>query len=163
LEYKQDPRDGGYKLLDVNARTWGYHTLGPAAGVDFTHLLYRDQLGLPVQQVTARPGVRWDPAADRRAERGPRHPGRDTRVGPYLRSLRGISTEAVFSPRDPLPGLYELALCRTSPPRGACDAVEFGGDRPCLSPHNPTRSSTTSGFPTKPSQASGPWLKPVAA
>ena len=25
LEYKLDPRDSKYKLLDVNARTWGYH------------------------------------------------------------------------------------------------------------------------------------------
>jgi predicted ATP-grasp superfamily ATP-dependent carboligase len=28
----------------------------------------------------------------------------------YLRSLRGVDTEAVFSLRDPLPGLYEIAL-----------------------------------------------------
>src|SRR6185312_12978622 len=28
LEFKLDPRDGKYKLLDVNARTWGYHSLG---------------------------------------------------------------------------------------------------------------------------------------
>ena len=45
LEYKHDPRDGAYKLLDVNARTWGYHTLGTAAGVDFPYLLFRDQVG----------------------------------------------------------------------------------------------------------------------
>ena len=32
------------------------------------------------------------------------------RPGPYLRSLRGVHTEAVFSWRDPMPGLYELAL-----------------------------------------------------
>jgi hypothetical protein len=31
-------------------------------------------------------------------------------VRPYLRSLRGTDTEAVFSARDPLPGLYEVAL-----------------------------------------------------
>ena len=36
VEYKLDPRDGQYKLLDVNARTWGYHSLGVRAGVDFT-------------------------------------------------------------------------------------------------------------------------------
>ena len=35
LEYKLDPRDGQFKLLDVNGRTWGYHTLGPGAGVSF--------------------------------------------------------------------------------------------------------------------------------
>jgi D-aspartate ligase len=110
LEYKQDPRDGSYKLLDVNPRTWGYHTLGPAAGVDFTYLLYRDQLGLPVRPVTARPGVRWirmltdlpNAVVDIRAG--------DAHVADYLRSLRGLDAEAVFSRSDPLPGLYELAL-----------------------------------------------------
>jgi D-aspartate ligase len=110
LEYKQDPRDGSYRLLDVNARTWGYHSLGPAAGVDFPYLLFRDQLGLPVETVHARPGVRWirlatdlpNAVRDVRAGRA--------RIGDYTRSLRGIDEEAVFSIRDPLPGLLEVAL-----------------------------------------------------
>jgi len=32
------------------------------------------------------------------------------RPGEYLRSLRGVHAEAVFSVRDPLPGLYETVL-----------------------------------------------------
>jgi D-aspartate ligase len=110
LEYKHDARDGEWKLLDVNARTWGYHTIGPAAGVDFPYLLYRDQLDLPVPPVHARPGVRWIrivtdlPNAMRDVAAG------DVKAGDYVRTLRGIDTEAVFSWRDPLPGLYELAL-----------------------------------------------------
>jgi D-aspartate ligase len=48
VEFKQDPRDGKYKLLDVNARAWGFHALGQVAGVDFPYLLYADQLGYPV-------------------------------------------------------------------------------------------------------------------
>src|SRR5215207_2414707 len=32
LEFKRDPRDGSFKLLDFNARTWGYHSIGPVAG-----------------------------------------------------------------------------------------------------------------------------------
>jgi D-aspartate ligase len=110
LEYKQDPRDGAYKLLDVNLRTWGYHTLGGAAGVDFPYLLYRDQLGLPVAATTARTGVRWirlttdlpNAARDMRAGR--------VKVGEYLKSLRGVDVEAVFSARDPLPWVYEFLL-----------------------------------------------------
>lgn len=110
LEYKQDPRDGRCKLLDVNARTWGYHTLGRAAGVDFPYLLFLDQLGRPVSGSSARIGVRWirlmtdvpNAARDMRAGRA--------RPGEYLRSLRGLDEEAVFSLRDPLPGLYEFAL-----------------------------------------------------
>ncbi len=34
----------------------------------------------------------------------------DLRAGEYLRSLRGVDAEAVWSPRDPLPFLYELGL-----------------------------------------------------
>jgi D-aspartate ligase len=110
LEYKHDPRDGQYKLLDVNARTWGYHTLGGSAGVDFPYLLYRDQLGQPVPSAHARPGVRWVrlatdvPNAVRDLRAGQLAPGG------YLRSLLHANTEAVFSLRDPLPGLYEIAL-----------------------------------------------------
>ncbi|MFD7158622.1 ATP-grasp domain-containing protein [Kribbella sp. NPDC059898] len=110
LEYKQDPADGQFKLLDVNARTWGYHTLGYSAGVDFPYLVYRDQLGLPVEPVQARAGVRWirlatdlpNAAKDLRARR--------LRLGEYLKTLRGIDAEAVFSLRDPMPALYEIAM-----------------------------------------------------
>ena len=59
LEYKLDPRDSQYKLLDVNARTWGYHSLGAEAGVDFSYMLYADQVGLPVPVCKGRPGVGW--------------------------------------------------------------------------------------------------------
>jgi D-aspartate ligase len=110
LEYKRDPRDDQYKLLDVNARTWGYHSLGQSAGVDFPYLLFRDQVGAPVEEAHARPGVRWIrlatdlPNAVRDIQAGTLRPG------DYLRSLRGVDTEAVFSFGDPLPSCYEIAL-----------------------------------------------------
>ena len=110
LEYKLDPRDGSFKLLDFNARTCGYHSLGPAAGVDFPYLLFRHSIGLPVERQRARPGTRWVrlltdvPTAAGEIVRG------RVSARAYLRSLRGVRTEAVFSRRDPLPGLAELAL-----------------------------------------------------
>ncbi len=110
VEYKRDPRDGIHKLLDVNARTWGYHSLGAAAGVDFAHLLFCDQVGQPAAPGRTAPGVRWVrlatdiPNAVRDVHRG------SLGVREYVSSLRGIDAEAVFSRRDPLPGLYELAL-----------------------------------------------------
>jgi D-aspartate ligase len=110
LEYKRDPRDGVCKLLDVNPRTWGYHSVGGPAGVDFPYLLFRDQIGAPVKEAYARPGVRWI-----RLSTDVPNALRDIRAGrlrprEYLRSLRGVRTEAVFSIDDPLPGLYEIAL-----------------------------------------------------
>jgi D-aspartate ligase len=110
LEYKLDPRDSEYKLLDVNARTWGYHSLGPKAGVDFTYMLYADQLGLPVPTCKAQPGVCWVrmttdmPAAVMAMLAGD--------VGPkeYLKSLKVCNVEAVFSGDDPLPGMAEVLM-----------------------------------------------------
>jgi predicted ATP-grasp superfamily ATP-dependent carboligase len=110
LEYKLDPRDSQYKLLDVNARTWGYHSLGAKAGVDFSYMLYSDQVGLPVSICKGRPGVAWVrtttdlPAAMMGMLSG------ETDLRGYLRSLRDCNVEAVFSASDPLPGLAEVAL-----------------------------------------------------
>jgi predicted ATP-grasp superfamily ATP-dependent carboligase len=110
LEYKRDPRDGSFKLLDFNARTWGYHTLAPAAGVDFPYLLYRHALGLPVEPQRAAPGIRWVrlltdlPTGYVQIRAG------DFSLREYLRTLRSAHVEAVFSRKDPLPGLAELAL-----------------------------------------------------
>ena len=38
VEFIQDPRDGKYKLIEVNPRVWGWHTLAIAAGVDLPYL-----------------------------------------------------------------------------------------------------------------------------
>jgi predicted ATP-grasp superfamily ATP-dependent carboligase len=109
LEYKLDCRDGRYKLLDVNPRTWGYHSLGQDAGVDFPHLLFADQLDRPVDSCRARVGRRWIrlvtdlPTGLAEIRSG------DLDWRAYLRSL-SFDTEAVFSREDPLPGLIEVAL-----------------------------------------------------
>jgi len=110
LEYKLDPRDGRYKLLDVNARTWGYHSLGSGAGVDFPYLLFADQLGETLEPCRGRAGVNWvrlitdAPAAALEILRGRQD------LWAYLRSLQRAGVESVFSPEDPLPAMVELGL-----------------------------------------------------
>ena len=110
LEYKFDSRDEQYKLLDVNGRTWGYHTLGSGAGVDFPYLLFADQMGDSVEPRRGRAGVSWIrlvtdlPTGILEALAG-RLDWRD-----YLRSLKNFHVEAVFNREDPLPGLMELLL-----------------------------------------------------
>jgi D-aspartate ligase len=110
VEYKLDPRDARYKLLDVNARTWGYHSLGVSAGVDFSYMLYADQLGMPVTPCRGKPGVGWVrtttdiPAALCALAAG------DVDFRSYLSSIRNCSGDAVYSLEDPLPGLAEVLL-----------------------------------------------------
>jgi predicted ATP-grasp superfamily ATP-dependent carboligase len=110
LEYKLDPNDGRYKLLDVNARTWGYHSIGARAGVDFPALLFADQLGRPVERRRARPGVRWVRFATDVPTAAVMLWQRRLGWRSYVRSLRGFDVEGSFSKDDPVPGLVELAL-----------------------------------------------------
>jgi D-aspartate ligase len=110
IEFKKDPRDERYKLLDVNARTWGFHTLGFPAGVDFPYLLYADQLNLPMSKTRGSPGMGWlrlvtdIPCAISEIFRG------HLSVGSYFSSLRKTQIESVFSWEDPLPSLAEFCL-----------------------------------------------------
>ena len=110
LEYKLDLRDGHYKLLDVNARTWGYHSLGPRAGVDFSHMLYADQLGLSVARCKGQPGVGWMRTTTDLPAAFMALLARDLDVKSYLQSVKNCNVEAVFSHKDPLPGLAEVLL-----------------------------------------------------
>jgi D-aspartate ligase len=110
LEYKLDPRDGKFKLLDVNARTWGYHTLGACAGVDFSYMLFADQMGLEVKPAKAQPGVAWMRTTTDIPTVFLEYLAGSFSIRGYLRSLRMCRTEAVFSLADPLPGVVELLL-----------------------------------------------------
>jgi len=125
LEYKLDRRDGRYKLLDVNARTWGYHSLGVSAGVDFSYMLFADQLGTPVTECKGKPGLAWMrtttdlPAAMVAVFHG------DTSLKEYLRSLRNCNAEAVFSASDPCPALPKWRSSPTWQSRGVSNASEY--------------------------------------
>lgn len=110
LEFKQDPRDSNFKLLDVNARTWGFHSLGGPAGVDFPYLLYADQVGERVEGSRAKTGVGWLrmitdlPTAASDIWAG------ELDLRSYWRSLRSTRVESVFCAQDPLPSFGEVMM-----------------------------------------------------
>lgn len=47
VEFKHDPRDGAYKLIEVNPRLFQWHGLATACGVDLPRTAYLDLLGEP--------------------------------------------------------------------------------------------------------------------
>jgi len=110
LEYKLDPRDSRYKLLDVNARTWGYHSLGAKAGVDFSYMLYADQLGLRVPLCRGRSGVAWIRMTTDLAAAAISILGGATDLKSYLRSVKNCNVDGVFSLDDLAPGVAECLL-----------------------------------------------------
>jgi D-aspartate ligase len=110
VEFKQDPRDGEFKLLDVNARTWGFHSIGAPAGVDFTYLLYADQVGEPLQRCRARAGVGWLRAVTDVPTAASDLWSGELDLHSYWKSLKNTRTESVFCGRDPLPSVAEVLL-----------------------------------------------------
>jgi D-aspartate ligase len=110
VEFKFDPRDGKYKILDVNPRTWGWHTLGKAAGMDFAYLLWRQAVGLPVAHIeTYRRAVWIREITDFVAIAKSRN--RTADVKRLLKALTsGKLTSATFSLVDPIPFFAEFAL-----------------------------------------------------
>ncbi len=110
IEFKRDSRDGKYKLLDVNARAWGFHSIGSACGIDFPYLLYADQLELSSEPSHAEAGIGWlrlltdIPTAISDLVYG------SLSLKAYMQSLRATRVESVFKLEDPIPSLAELML-----------------------------------------------------
>lgn len=94
VEFKQDQRDGRYKLMEINPRLWQWHGLAAACGVDLVDLAYRDLLGEPVEPKRGTGArLRWAITLA---------PGESPAVArpPYV--------DAVFARDDPRPGLVHV-------------------------------------------------------
>jgi D-aspartate ligase len=132
LGWRHDPRDGRYKLLDVNPRIGGTFRLFVATnGMDVARALYLDLTGQPVPPSAARDGRRWlvepnDLKASllywREASLTPRQ---------WLGSLRGVEELAWFAGDDPLPF---LAMCGAATTMTAGKATRRALDRTARRP-----------------------------
>lgn len=104
IEFKQDPRDNIYKLVEVNARFGIWDGLSTKVGVDLPWAAYQDAIGQPVEPRHTYPeGVIWvDYYRDLRAFLTYRRLGKMT-FGEWMRSLRGEKMVGTFTWDDPLP------------------------------------------------------------
>jgi predicted ATP-grasp superfamily ATP-dependent carboligase len=95
VEFKRDPRDGRYKLMEINPRLWQWHGLAAACGVDLPRIAYADLLGEELPDATMNGGgKRWAitlMSGERPAFQRP----------PYV--------DAVWALDDPKPALVHLA------------------------------------------------------
>jgi len=108
VEFMLDERDDTFKLIDINPRTWAWHTLGAKTGVNFSALLFRDMHHDPVQLDTFETGVIWIREVSDVATAISEIAKHRLQVVDYLGTLRGKKVLAVFSSRDPLPFMAEL-------------------------------------------------------
>jgi len=95
VEFKRDPRDGTYKLMEVNPRLFQWHGLAAACGVDLPLIAYRDLTGERVKPVTANGSrKRWAITLLPGESPAPQRP-------PYV--------DAVFARDDLKPALVQVA------------------------------------------------------
>lgn len=110
IEFKRDPRDGRPKLLDINPRVWGWHSLGARAGVDFVHLQWRLLHGDPPPLSRARLGVAWARASTDVPTCARELIGGRLSPAAWMRSFRRPVERAMFAGDDPLPGFLDVPL-----------------------------------------------------
>ena len=125
VEFKRDPRDGRFCLMEINARHWKWHGLAARCGVNLSFAAYRDAIGDPYIALRQRDGVKWIVAnkdvplalleiAQRRRS-----------ASEYARSLRGTRIDGLHALDDPLPGLLNAAAVvkqvATRAPRARAD------------------------------------------
>jgi predicted ATP-grasp superfamily ATP-dependent carboligase len=95
VEMIRDPRDGTYKLIEVNPRLWQWHGLAAACGVDLPWIAYRDLVGDPLPPVLSHPsGKRW---------------AITLMAGASHAAQRGRYVDAVFARDDPKPAAVHFA------------------------------------------------------
>ena len=112
VEFKRDPRDGAYKLMEVNARHWLWHSLATACGVNLSLVAYKDSIGEPFEAPRQVEGRKWMLATKDLPDTLRETLRRESSPLAWARSLRGTTTDGVYSLRDPLPGVkasYRLA------------------------------------------------------
>lgn len=109
MDFKFDERDREYKILDVNARAWGWIALCARAGVDFPYLMWQLAQGENISPACSEAGIRWvrtpyDFIAALQAIRNGELTFRE-----YFASLQNVEHE-IYTLDDPLPAIAEIPL-----------------------------------------------------
>ena len=104
VEFKRDPRDGRYRLMEVNARHWMWHSLATACGVNLSLTAYRDAIGDPYVARRQNDGLKWVVSLTDARDAFSRWRKGDEKLLPWLKSYRGVTVDGLFSLKDPMPG-----------------------------------------------------------
>jgi D-aspartate ligase len=108
-ELKRDPRNGGFSLIEINARSWWQNLLPTRSGINLIELRYRDAAGLagrtPLPPSEYESGVKWihlynDVSAARNEGLG---------WIAWIRSLMGRKVFAFHALDDPLPQMRMIS------------------------------------------------------
>jgi len=110
VEFLYDERDSTFKMLEVNPRIWGWHTIANAVELPLGYYLFMDQIGTQLEKYGYETNKQWirlltdTPIAIQSIMNG------KISLQEYIRSIKGKKEYAVFSLDDPLPFFAELCM-----------------------------------------------------
>ena len=111
VEFKKDPRDGQFKIIECNARFTGGDPLVSRSGVDLAAFVYNRLTGRPQRQMEQyTQGLRlWDPVRDFQSFLELRRRGQLT-FARWLLSVMHWQTFPYFEWSDPMPAIKRLSM-----------------------------------------------------
>jgi len=110
VEWKRDSRTGELKFLEVNARSWGWHSLSTKVVGNLPAMFMKQVTGQHLPTVTPKYGHRWVkhitdlPVVVDMMRRG------DLRFKDYIQSLRGAVMGCEWAGNDPVPFFLQFLL-----------------------------------------------------
>jgi len=109
MDFRFDPKDGLYKILDVNTRIGASFRLFVCRdGLDIVRAMYLDRTGQKIPEDIGSDGRKW--IVEDRDFRSSYTYYRENAltIGEWLRSLRGVKEAAWFACDDPMPFLMQF-------------------------------------------------------
>jgi predicted ATP-grasp superfamily ATP-dependent carboligase len=105
VEYKLDPRDGKYKMIELNARSWLSIFLATLSGVNFAAIMYYSSIGKELDSVTEQvDGIEWVSHVEEFLTVTGEILKRKFNLLEWIKN-RPKGKDVIFGWKDPLPGL----------------------------------------------------------
>lgn len=106
IEFMLDPRDGFYKLIEINPRTWLWVGLAKRCGVDYAKIMYRYVNDIPQKYPSSyEVGVKWRNSITDFVFSMQAIGKGMLSIRDYISSFKGAKMHAIWSWRDIMPGL----------------------------------------------------------
>lgn len=106
IEFMRDLRDGYYKLIEINPRTWLWVGLAKECGIDYAKVMYKYANGIEQQYPESyQVGIKWRNAVTDFVFGMQAILQKHVTLSEYINSLSGRCVHAIWSWKDIVPGL----------------------------------------------------------
>jgi len=104
VEFKKDPRDNRYKIIEINTRCWVQNSFPTRCGINFPYMAYMDAIGKNFEkQVFNGKHVKWLSMPEDMISSLKSIRNRELSLKDWMNSFKGEREYAVFSWDDPMP------------------------------------------------------------